>query len=107
MIVSLAWLSDYVRLSVPADTLAERLAMAGLNHESTRRVGDDTAIELEVTSNRPDCLGHVGIAREASAIFSTPLHVPEPVAVATGGPVADSISIAIVDTTICPTTRRG
>lgn len=102
MIVSLAWLSDYVRLSVPADTLAERLAMAGLNHESTRRVGDDTAIELEVTSNRPDCLGHVGIAREASAIFSTPLQVPEPVAVATGGPVADSISIAIVDTTICP-----
>ncbi len=102
MIVSLAWLSDYVRLSVPADTLAERLAMAGLNHESTRRVGDDTAIELEVTSNRPDCLGHIGVAREAAAIFSLPLHVPEPAVAETGGRAAESISITIADTTICP-----
>ena len=39
--------------------------MAGLNHEETTQpVGDDLAIDLEVTSNRPDCLGHIGIARE-------------------------------------------
>ena len=38
--------------------------MAGLNHEGTAEVGGDLAIDLEVTSNRPDCLGHIGIARE-------------------------------------------
>ena len=31
--------------------------MAGLNHEGTEQLGNDWAIDLEVTSNRPDCLG--------------------------------------------------
>ena len=52
--------------------------MAGLNHESTTPVGDDTAVEIEVTSNRPDCLGHIGVAREAAVLFGRPLHVPDP-----------------------------
>ena len=43
--------------------------MAGLNHEETHEVGDDLAIDLEVTSNRPDCLGHIGIAREVSVLW--------------------------------------
>jgi hypothetical protein len=66
MIVSTNWLADYVQL--PADTaaLVERLLMSGLNHESTTPVGADTAVEIEVTSNRPDCLGHIGVAREAA-----------------------------------------
>jgi phenylalanyl-tRNA synthetase beta chain len=34
-----------------------------LNLEGIEPVGDDTAIDLEVTSNRPDCLGHLGVAR--------------------------------------------
>ena len=34
--------------------LAERLLLSGLNHESTKTVDSDTAVDLEVTSNRPD-----------------------------------------------------
>ena len=60
MIVSWNWLKDYVSLEMTPDELAHRLAMAGLNHESTESVGDDLAIDLEVTSNRPDCLGTSG-----------------------------------------------
>ena len=45
--------------------------MAGLNHESTAAVGGDLAIDLEVTSNRPDCLGHLGMAREIAVLCST------------------------------------
>ncbi|NBW88247.1 MAG: hypothetical protein EBR23_15805, partial [Planctomycetia bacterium] len=62
-----------VPLDVPTESLVERLLLSGLNHESTRAVGDDTAVEIEVTSNRPDCLGHIGVAREASVLFSRPL----------------------------------
>ncbi len=58
--------------------------MAGLNHESTESVGDDLAIDLEVTSNRPDCLGHLGVAREISVLWDRPLRLPEP-ELATGG----------------------
>ena len=57
MIVSLDWLSEYIDLP-EVDVLTERLLLSGLNHESTKNVGGDTAIDLEVTSNRPDCLGH-------------------------------------------------
>ena len=78
MIVSWNWLQDYVSLNMDPAELAHRLAMAGLNHESTERVGEDLAIDLEVTSNRPDCLGHIGIAREVSVLWSQPLQMPEP-----------------------------
>ncbi len=64
MLVSWDWLKQYVTLEMTPDEAAERLMMAGLNHEDTHQVGDDLAINLEVTSNRPDCLGHIGVARE-------------------------------------------
>ena len=44
--------------------------MAGLNHEGTEAIGDDLAIDLEVTSNRPDCLGHIGVAREIAVLWN-------------------------------------
>src|SRR5437763_1072397 len=41
MIVSWNWLTQYVRLDMPVEVLAERLALAGLNHEGTGEVGYD------------------------------------------------------------------
>lgn len=78
MLVSLKWLSDYVDLKVPLEELETRFAMSGLNHESTTQVGDDSVIDLEVTSNRGDSLGHIGIAREAAVLFDRPLKIPQP-----------------------------
>src|SRR5262245_10859293 len=69
MLVSWNWLNDYIPLKMKPAELVERLMMAGLNHESTEQLGNDWAIDLEVTSNRPDCLGHIGIAREAAVLF--------------------------------------
>ncbi|MBP90982.1 MAG: phenylalanine--tRNA ligase subunit beta [Planctomycetaceae bacterium] len=77
MIVSWNWLKDYVALDADPAEVELRLMMAGLNHEGTEKVGDDLAIDLEVTSNRPDCLGHIGVAREASVLFDAPLSVPK------------------------------
>jgi phenylalanyl-tRNA synthetase beta chain len=76
MIVSWNWLKQYVKLDVSVDDLAHRLTMAGLNHESTEDVAGDLAIDFEVTSNRPDCLGHIGIAREAAVVLGRELQVP-------------------------------
>lgn len=99
MIVSLDWLSDYVDLP-PTDDLTERLLLAGLNHESTETVGADTAVDLEVTSNRPDCLGHVGVAREVAVLYDRPLRIPpaelpEPAA-------APTVAVEIWAGDICP-----
>ncbi|HEY2410942.1 MAG TPA: phenylalanine--tRNA ligase subunit beta [Pirellulaceae bacterium] len=73
MLVSWNWLNDFVPLKMTQAELVERLMMAGLNHESTEQLGNDWAIDLEVTSNRPDCLGHIGIAREAAVLFDLQL----------------------------------
>src|SRR5262245_66011869 len=96
MIVSWNWLTDYLRLDMPVDALTERLALSGLNHESTSDVGGDIAIDLEVTSNRSDCLGHVGVAREISVLFERPLHIP-PAQPPTAGPGVESKTAVAVD----------
>jgi phenylalanyl-tRNA synthetase beta chain len=77
MIVSWNWLKQYVKLDISVDELAHRLTMVGLNHESTSDVAGDIAIDFEVTSNRPDCLGHIGIAREAALVLGRDLSVPD------------------------------
>jgi len=76
MIVSWNWLKQYVALDMPVAELERRLMMAGLNHESTSEVGGDLAIDLEVTSNRPDCLGHLGVAREVAVLWGRELKLP-------------------------------
>lgn len=101
MIVSWKWLSEYVPLHMDAAELAHRLAMAGLNHESTKPVDDDLAIDLEVTSNRPDCLGHVGIAREVSVLWNQPLNVPDPQPVVGGEAVEDLAKVSIESPELC------
>ncbi len=69
MIVSWEWLREYVALDVPLEDLLGRLTMAGLNVDSKHQVAEDWAVDVEVTSNRPDCLGHIGVAREAGVLF--------------------------------------
>lgn len=102
MIISTSWLADYVQVHASADELAERLALSGLNHESTTQVGPDTAIEIEVTSNRSDCLGHVGVAREVAALYHKPLAVPDPRPLEAGGPARASVAVSIEAPEMCP-----
>ncbi|MCA9118823.1 MAG: phenylalanine--tRNA ligase subunit beta [Planctomycetaceae bacterium] len=101
MIVSWNWLNDYVALDVEPAEVEQRLMMAGLNHESTESVDDDLAIDLEITSNRPDCLGHIGVAREASVLFGTPLTIPDPTPQETTTTVADLVKVRVDCPELC------
>src|SRR5262245_23203438 len=102
MIVSFNWLKEYVPLNVSADELTRRLMLAGLNHEETKPVGDDLAIDLEVTSNRPDCLGHIGIAREAAVLFDRPLKLPAAKPGETKTPAGELTRVRIDCPALCP-----
>lgn len=102
MIVSWKWLKDYVQLDITPDELARRLMMAGLNHESTEPVGDDLAIDLEVTSNRPDCLGHIGIAREAAVLLQQPLKMPAAQPAESRTPAGELTKVSITAEKLCP-----
>ncbi|MHC4927410.1 MAG: phenylalanine--tRNA ligase subunit beta, partial [Planctomycetota bacterium] len=76
MNISLDWLRDYVDTDLPAEAIGEILSNLGFPIESTETVGDDTMLDVEITSNRGDCLGHIGIAREVAAATGKPLKLP-------------------------------
>ena len=78
MLVSWEWLSDYVDIDISHEEMATRWALTGLNHESTVMVDGVPVIDLEITSNRGDCLGHIGIAREAAVLLHSELRFPAP-----------------------------
>ncbi|MDP6107295.1 MAG: phenylalanine--tRNA ligase subunit beta, partial [Candidatus Brocadiia bacterium] len=81
MKVSYNWLKDYCAFDLAANELAEGLSQAGLNVETYEPVGDDHMLDVEVTTNRPDCLSHVGLAREMAALTGTRVaHPPAEVA---------------------------
>jgi phenylalanyl-tRNA synthetase beta chain len=101
MIVSWNWLKEYVPLDMDVAQLEQRLAMAGLNHESTESVGDDLAIDLEVTSNRPDCLGHIGVAREVSVLWDLPLTMPAAQPQTTGPDVSELTNVTVHCPDLC------
>lgn len=63
---------------------------------------DDYVADFEITSNRPDCLSVIGLARETAATFDRPLTLHEPVVHGCGGNVADYISVEIQEPTLCP-----
>ena len=98
MIVSLDWLKEYVDLPMGSAELAERLALSGLNYESV----SDEIIDLEVTSNRADCLGHLGVAREVSVLWGLPLKKPEAKTQALGEPVEKITGVEITAPALCP-----
>ena len=78
MLVSLKWLANYVDVPADHEELAHRLSLAGLNHESTDTIDGNIVVDLEVTSNRGDCLGHIGVAREIGVLYGLPTCVPDP-----------------------------
>ncbi|HEY2882887.1 MAG TPA: phenylalanine--tRNA ligase subunit beta [Pirellulales bacterium] len=102
MLVSWNWLKQYVPLDMPVEEFERRLLLAGLNHEETNRVGGDFAIDLEVTSNRPDCLGHLGIAREAAVVFGIPLTVPNPQPPVEKTAVSELAKVTVECPDLCP-----
>jgi phenylalanyl-tRNA synthetase beta chain len=63
----------------------------------------DTVYELEVLSNRADCLCHWGVARELAAVFDRPLREPEVGPISRSGPPAtESVEVSLEDPGDCP-----
>ncbi len=71
------WLREYVGAKASAADLSTRLALAGLAVDSIEDSAAGPVLDVEVTANRPDCLGHYGIAREVAAIYRLPVKLLE------------------------------
>jgi len=102
MKVSLNWLTDYVDVAVPVSQLQELLKQIGLPVEEVIETDTDLVLDLEVTSNRGDCLGHIGVAREVAAALGVALKPPRIGPLPTAGRVEDLAAVDVLDSDLCP-----
>ena len=63
---------------------------------------DDTSVEFEITSNRPDCFSVIGLAREAAATFKKPLKLHTPQVKAGHGSCEGMLDVKIEAPELCP-----
>ena len=103
MNISWNWLLQYVRYRGDRDQAIHRMTMSGLNVDGVEELpGGDFRLDVEVTSNRPDCLGHLGVARELAALTGSELVLP-PVDYPEGSDrAADLTSVQVLDPKGCP-----
>jgi phenylalanyl-tRNA synthetase beta chain len=73
MKISLDWIREYVAVDLPRQELVDRLTMAGWVPETVEEKDGDLILDLETYANRPDALGHLGVAREIGAMLGRPL----------------------------------
>src|SRR5689334_15173715 len=102
MLISYEWLKDYTDTGLTPQELRDRLTNVGLAIDAVEQHDDDAVIDVEVPSNRPDCLSHIGIAREVSVIERKELRLPEIKSFATSGRAGDLTSVEIKDADLCP-----
>lgn len=97
------WLCDFVKVPGDPETTAHEMGLRGFEVAAVEP-GPLPVIDFEITANRPDCLSHIGLAREASAIWGLPLQMPEMVMPApdeaAGG--AHVLEVDLEDADLCP-----
>lgn len=79
MNISYNWLRDLIDIEMPPEEMAHRLTFVGLTVEAVRPVDDDFVLDIDLTSNRPDCLSHLGVAREIGVITAAELKIAKAV----------------------------
>jgi len=73
---SLQWLNDYVEAALDPAEVGTRLTAVGIPMDSRESVAGDTILDFDVASNRPDCMGHLGLARELATATEKTLKEP-------------------------------
>lgn len=101
MKISLNWLSDYVETGLSAEKVAQILSDLGLPCEGIESFGNDAIIDIEVTSNRGDCLSYIGIARELAAATGGKLKTPTVKLDESARDVADLAAVEVAEPDLC------
>jgi phenylalanyl-tRNA synthetase beta chain len=102
MKVSLNWLTDYVEIKLSAKELGELLTNIGLVCDGFNQTDTDIVFDLDVTANRPDWLGHLGIAREIAAVTGAAFRPPQPANLPAKGDVTKLTSVQVDAPDLCP-----
>jgi phenylalanyl-tRNA synthetase beta chain len=96
------WLKELVAVPGDVESVAEQIGLRGFEVAGVED-GPVPVIDLEITANRPDCLNHVGLAREAATIWGLELHLPDAHPVEGRAAAADeSVDVVLEAPDLCP-----
>src|SRR5579872_735288 len=95
------WLKEFVAVPFAPAELRERLSLAGIAVEGVSETPAGPLLDLDLTINRPDCLGHYGVAREVAALARSELKPVSPSLAEAGEPAAGVIRVEIDAPDLC------
>jgi phenylalanyl-tRNA synthetase beta chain len=95
------WLKEFVDVTASPADLRARLSLAGVAVDSIEESAAGPVLDAEVTANRPDCLGHLGIAREVAASYRLPLKPLHPKLKESAEKVTDATRVEIAAPDLC------
>jgi phenylalanyl-tRNA synthetase beta chain len=102
MNISYNWLRELTDTGLTPLELRDRMTMIGLAVECVHEAGDDFVLDFDLTSNRPDCLSHLGVARELAVLEDGEVRLPGAQAVGASGTAEAFTSVEIEDPDLCP-----
>ena len=102
MLISYNWLRELTGTKLGPHEVRERLTNVGLAIDAVTERGDDYVLDVEVPSNRGDCLSHVGIARELAVIEKSQISNLKFEIKSTEGKTTELTAVEILDPDLCP-----
>jgi phenylalanyl-tRNA synthetase beta chain len=102
MKISLDWIREYVPVDLPRREFLDRLTMVGLVADTVEERGGDLILDLETYANRPDTLGHLGVAREIGAMLGVPLLESSWPVAELGEATAELADVQVLNENLCP-----
>jgi phenylalanyl-tRNA synthetase beta chain len=101
MKISYNWLREFVEVPETPKELGTRFTNIGMAVDALAQTGEDFVFELDVATNRPDCLSHFGVAREVAVVYDTKLKPPAFDLREGDNHARDVFSISIADPDLC------
>jgi phenylalanyl-tRNA synthetase beta chain len=95
------WLKEFAEVKASPEYLRARLSLVGVAVDAIEDTLAGPVLDAEITANRPDCLGHLGIAREVAAICRLPLKPLHPNLKETTEKVSDATRVEIEAPELC------
>jgi len=102
MKISINWLKNYITLNSSIPQLIKALDSIGLLVDRWDEIDGDIILEIETYANRPDTLGHLGVARELAAVFGSVIKKHNWPLTEVEERTSENIDIQIWDDELCP-----
>jgi phenylalanyl-tRNA synthetase beta chain len=102
MKVLLSWLREFVDVPDDPRKLADDLTLVGLAVDAVESVGTDTLLDLDITTNRVDCMNVYGVAREVAVLYRLPLRPFDVTFVEAGARASETLAVDVDAPDLCP-----